>query len=95
MKGFFLCFSGCISNSDSGDDSTETETLKFCEPSQGKPSNAKAGITFQVYKVNSAIKLFFFSFSFNAFRRVWDHTVFVSILYSYKEILQIENVCAL
>lgn len=60
MKGFFLCFSGCISNSDSGDDSTETETLKFCEPSQGKPSNAKAGIAFQVYKVNSAIKLFFF-----------------------------------
>ncbi|KAM9652053.1 fibrous sheath-interacting protein 1 isoform 2-T2 [Morphnus guianensis] len=34
--------SGCISNSDSGDDITETETLKFCEPSQGKPSNAKA-----------------------------------------------------
>ncbi|XP_069640242.1 fibrous sheath-interacting protein 1 isoform X4 [Haliaeetus albicilla] len=34
--------SGCIYNSDSGDDSTETETLKFCEPSQGKPSNAKA-----------------------------------------------------
>ncbi|XP_051477211.1 fibrous sheath-interacting protein 1 [Apus apus] len=34
--------SGCISNSDSGDDSTETQTLKFCEPSQGKQSNAKA-----------------------------------------------------
>ncbi|KFP54946.1 Fibrous sheath-interacting protein 1, partial [Cathartes aura] len=34
--------SGCISNSDSGDDSTETQTSKFCEPSQGKLSNAKA-----------------------------------------------------
>ncbi|NXG59291.1 FSIP1 protein, partial [Hemiprocne comata] len=34
--------SGCISNSDSGDDSTETQTLKFCEPVQGKQSNAKA-----------------------------------------------------
>ncbi|KAM6074120.1 fibrous sheath-interacting protein 1 isoform 2-T2 [Chlamydotis macqueenii] len=33
--------SGCISNSDSGDDSTEMETSKFCEPSQGKLSNAK------------------------------------------------------
>ncbi|XP_075007910.1 fibrous sheath-interacting protein 1 isoform X5 [Calonectris borealis] len=33
---------GCISNSDSGDDSTETQTLKFCEPSQRKLSNAKA-----------------------------------------------------
>lgn len=54
VKGFFLCFSGCISNSDSGDDCTEMQTLKFCEPSQGKLSNAKAGITFQVYKVNSA-----------------------------------------
>ncbi|NXE75229.1 FSIP1 protein, partial [Cochlearius cochlearius] len=32
----------CISNSDSGDDSTETQTLKFCEPSQGELSNAKA-----------------------------------------------------
>ncbi|XP_068255891.1 LOW QUALITY PROTEIN: fibrous sheath-interacting protein 1 [Nyctibius grandis] len=34
--------SGCISHSDSGDDSTETQTLKFCEPSQGRLSNAKA-----------------------------------------------------
>ncbi|KFO12755.1 hypothetical protein N312_01586, partial [Balearica regulorum gibbericeps] len=34
--------SGCISNSDSGDDNTETQTLKFCEPSQEKLSNAKA-----------------------------------------------------
>ncbi|XP_061319349.1 fibrous sheath-interacting protein 1 [Pezoporus flaviventris] len=34
--------SGCISNSDSGDDCTEIKTLKFCEPSQGKLSNAKA-----------------------------------------------------
>ncbi|NXN68960.1 FSIP1 protein, partial [Himantopus himantopus] len=33
---------GCMSNSDSGDDSTETQTLRFCEPSQGKLSNAKA-----------------------------------------------------
>uniref|UniRef100_A0A8C3CW22 Fibrous sheath-interacting protein 1 n=1 Tax=Cairina moschata TaxID=8855 RepID=A0A8C3CW22_CAIMO len=33
--------SGCVSNSDSGDDSTETQTSKFCEPSQGKTSNAK------------------------------------------------------
>ncbi|NWU17219.1 FSIP1 protein, partial [Cephalopterus ornatus] len=32
--------SGCSSNSHSGD--TETRTLKFCEPSQGKPSNAKS-----------------------------------------------------
>ncbi|NXH70506.1 FSIP1 protein, partial [Hydrobates tethys] len=32
----------CISNSYSGDDSNETQTSKFCEPSQGKPSNAKA-----------------------------------------------------
>ncbi|XP_054682721.1 fibrous sheath-interacting protein 1 isoform X2 [Grus americana] len=32
----------CISNSDSGDDNTETQTLKFCELSQEKLSNAKA-----------------------------------------------------
>ncbi|NWR63147.1 FSIP1 protein, partial [Bucorvus abyssinicus] len=38
-----------ISNSDSGDDSAETQ--KLSESSQGKLSNAKAGITFQVYKV--------------------------------------------
>ncbi|KAM9290738.1 LOW QUALITY PROTEIN: fibrous sheath-interacting protein 1 [Morus bassanus] len=34
--------SGRISNSDSGDDSMEIQTSKFCEPSQGKLSNAKA-----------------------------------------------------
>ncbi|KAM6393359.1 fibrous sheath-interacting protein 1 isoform 3-T3 [Pluvialis apricaria] len=34
--------SGCMFNSDSGDDSTETQTLRFSEPSQGKLSNAKA-----------------------------------------------------
>ncbi|XP_010084650.1 PREDICTED: fibrous sheath-interacting protein 1, partial [Pterocles gutturalis] len=33
--------SGCISSSDSGDDSTETQTLNFCEPSQGKINNVK------------------------------------------------------
>ncbi|KFV14760.1 hypothetical protein N340_03068, partial [Tauraco erythrolophus] len=33
---------GCISNSDSGDDSTETQTSKCCEPCQGKLSNAEA-----------------------------------------------------
>ncbi|KAM7109139.1 fibrous sheath-interacting protein 1 isoform 3-T5 [Ciconia maguari] len=32
--------SGCISNSDSGDDSTETQTSKFCEPSQEKLTNS-------------------------------------------------------
>uniref|UniRef100_A0A669PTE2 Fibrous sheath-interacting protein 1 n=1 Tax=Phasianus colchicus TaxID=9054 RepID=A0A669PTE2_PHACC len=32
---------GYVSNSDSGDDSTETQTSVFCEPSQGKISNAK------------------------------------------------------
>lgn len=51
VKGIFFFFPGCVSNSDSGDDSTETQTSKFCEPSQGKTSNAKEGITFQVYKV--------------------------------------------
>ncbi|NXF04496.1 FSIP1 protein, partial [Smithornis capensis] len=35
-------------NSDSGDDSTETQTSEFCELSQGKPSNAKLDIAFQV-----------------------------------------------
>ncbi|NXB35449.1 FSIP1 protein, partial [Eulacestoma nigropectus] len=34
--------SGCSSNSDSGDESTETEIPKFCEPSPGKPGNAKS-----------------------------------------------------
>ncbi|KFZ53953.1 Fibrous sheath-interacting protein 1, partial [Podiceps cristatus] len=33
--------SGGISNSNSGDDSTEMQILKFCEPSQEKLSNAK------------------------------------------------------
>lgn len=50
VKGIFFFFPpGCVSNSDSGDDSTETQTSKFCEPSQGKTSNAKEGITFQVF----------------------------------------------
>ncbi|NXV03138.1 FSIP1 protein, partial [Cettia cetti] len=30
------------SNSDSGDESTETQMLKFCEPSPGQPNNAKS-----------------------------------------------------
>ncbi|NWY09015.1 FSIP1 protein, partial [Aphelocoma coerulescens] len=30
------------SNSDSGDESTETQMLKFCEPSTGKPGNTKS-----------------------------------------------------
>ncbi|NXC32092.1 FSIP1 protein, partial [Campylorhamphus procurvoides] len=34
--------SGCSSNSDSGDDSTETQTSKFYELSQAKPSNEKS-----------------------------------------------------
>ncbi|NXY69797.1 FSIP1 protein, partial [Glareola pratincola] len=34
--------SGCMSNSDSGDDSTETQTAKFYEPSKGKLSKARA-----------------------------------------------------
>ncbi|XP_014797158.1 PREDICTED: fibrous sheath-interacting protein 1 [Calidris pugnax] len=33
---------GYMSSSDSGDDNTETQTLKFCEPSKGKLHNAKA-----------------------------------------------------
>ncbi|KFO82945.1 hypothetical protein N320_00051, partial [Buceros rhinoceros silvestris] len=33
---------GCISNSDSGDDSAETQTSKFCESSRGKLSDARA-----------------------------------------------------
>ncbi|KFP33090.1 hypothetical protein N325_03097, partial [Colius striatus] len=31
-----------MSNSDSGDNSSETQTLQFCEPPEGKPCNAKA-----------------------------------------------------
>ncbi|NXK08533.1 FSIP1 protein, partial [Herpetotheres cachinnans] len=38
----------CISDSDSGDDSTGTQTLEFCEPSQGKLSNAKAANSFNL-----------------------------------------------
>ncbi|NXH25162.1 FSIP1 protein, partial [Myiagra hebetior] len=34
--------SGCSSNSDSGDESTETQMSKFCEPSPGKPGNTKS-----------------------------------------------------
>ncbi|XP_055673662.1 fibrous sheath-interacting protein 1 isoform X4 [Falco biarmicus] len=34
--------SGCIFDLDSGDDSMGTQTLEFCEPSQGKLSSAKA-----------------------------------------------------
>ncbi|XP_061854558.1 fibrous sheath-interacting protein 1 isoform X2 [Colius striatus] len=33
-----------MSNSDSGDNSSETQTLQFCEPPEGKPCNAKAGL---------------------------------------------------
>ncbi|NXM57608.1 FSIP1 protein, partial [Illadopsis cleaveri] len=42
--------SGCSSNSDSGDESTETQMSKFCEPSPGQPSNAKSDITLQTLK---------------------------------------------
>ncbi|KAI1237810.1 hypothetical protein IHE44_0013897 [Lamprotornis superbus] len=42
--------SGCSSNSDSGDESTETQMLKFCEPSPGPPSNAKSDNTLQTSK---------------------------------------------
>ncbi|NWS25702.1 FSIP1 protein, partial [Polioptila caerulea] len=42
--------SGCSSNSGSGDESTETQTSKFCEPSPGQPSNAKSDITLQTLK---------------------------------------------
>ncbi|NXI78680.1 FSIP1 protein, partial [Rhipidura dahli] len=34
--------SGCSSNSDSGDESTETQMSKFCEPSPGKPGNTQS-----------------------------------------------------
>ncbi|XP_075569285.1 fibrous sheath-interacting protein 1 [Pelecanus crispus] len=33
---------GCISNSDSGDDSTETQASKFCESSQGELTNSSS-----------------------------------------------------
>ncbi|NXC01583.1 FSIP1 protein, partial [Orthonyx spaldingii] len=42
--------SGCSSDSDSGDESAETQTSKFCEPSPGKTSNAKSDITSQTSK---------------------------------------------
>ncbi|KAM7041853.1 fibrous sheath-interacting protein 1 isoform 2-T2 [Acridotheres tristis] len=42
--------SGCSSNSDSGDESTEIQMLKFCEPSPGPPSNAKSDNTLQTSK---------------------------------------------
>lgn len=50
MKGFSLCFSGCISNSDSGDEGTETQMSKFCEPPPGPPSNAKSDNALQTLK---------------------------------------------
>ncbi|NXH64878.1 FSIP1 protein, partial [Rhabdornis inornatus] len=43
-------FSGCSSNSDSGDESTETQMSKFCEPSPRPPSNAKSNNTLQTSK---------------------------------------------
>ncbi|XP_058277051.1 fibrous sheath-interacting protein 1 isoform X2 [Hirundo rustica] len=42
--------SGCSSNSDSGDESTETQMSKFCEPSPRQPSNAKSDISLQTLK---------------------------------------------
>ncbi|NXO34651.1 FSIP1 protein, partial [Locustella ochotensis] len=42
--------SGCSSNSDSGDESAETQMSKFCEPSQGQPSNGKSDVTLQTLK---------------------------------------------
>lgn len=63
VKSFSHVCSGCVSNSDSGDDSAETQTSKSCEASQGKLSNARAGITFQVYKVNSQCNKTSFFFS--------------------------------
>ncbi|XP_056348706.1 fibrous sheath-interacting protein 1 isoform X3 [Oenanthe melanoleuca] len=42
--------SGCSSNSGSGDESTETQMSKFCEPSPGPPSNAKSDNTLQASK---------------------------------------------
>ncbi|NXU08682.1 FSIP1 protein, partial [Pardalotus punctatus] len=44
----------CSSYSDSGDESTKTQTSKFCEPSPGKPSNAKSDITLQTSKSYSS-----------------------------------------
>ncbi|XP_071283153.1 fibrous sheath-interacting protein 1 isoform X4 [Agelaius tricolor] len=42
--------SGCTTTSDSRDESTETHTLKFCEPSPGQSSNAKSDTTSQTLK---------------------------------------------
>ncbi|NXA86298.1 FSIP1 protein, partial [Melanocharis versteri] len=42
--------SGCSSNSDSEDESTETQMSKFSEPSPGKSNNAKSDITLQTLK---------------------------------------------
>ncbi|NXG96161.1 FSIP1 protein, partial [Loxia leucoptera] len=42
--------SGCTSASDSRDESTETQMLKFCEPSPGQPSNTKSDTTSQTLK---------------------------------------------
>ncbi|XP_018763039.2 fibrous sheath-interacting protein 1 isoform X2 [Serinus canaria] len=42
--------SGCTSASDSRDESTETQMLKFCEPSPGQPRNAKSDTTSQTLK---------------------------------------------
>ncbi|XP_061854559.1 fibrous sheath-interacting protein 1 isoform X3 [Colius striatus] len=39
-----MCAKEHMSNSDSGDNSSETQTLQFCEPPEGKPCNAKAGL---------------------------------------------------
>ncbi|NXQ35590.1 FSIP1 protein, partial [Alaudala cheleensis] len=41
------------SNSDSGDESTETQASKLCEPSPGKPGNAKSDRTIQLYKMSN------------------------------------------
>ncbi|NXG87569.1 FSIP1 protein, partial [Stercorarius parasiticus] len=49
----FVLQKQCVSNSDSGGDSTETQTSKFCEHSKGKLNNAKADINFHMYKVNT------------------------------------------
>ncbi|XP_054131840.1 fibrous sheath-interacting protein 1 isoform X2 [Melozone crissalis] len=42
--------SGCTSTSDSRDENTETQMLKFCEPTPGQPSNAKSDTTSQTLK---------------------------------------------
>ncbi|XP_032919386.1 fibrous sheath-interacting protein 1 isoform X2 [Catharus ustulatus] len=42
--------SGCSSNSDSGDEGTETQMSKFCEPSPGPSSNAKSDNALQTSK---------------------------------------------